>query len=70
MRWSDMPAAMRTNMLIDQCAMWCLMTGRKPITLPSAFERSAVLMAVHQTPKTFGELNWRQRCAIAGLAKS
>ncbi len=61
-------AAERTDALQAQCAMWCRMKGLEPLDIGEGFERSWLLMAVHQTDRTFAQMNERQRRVIAGLA--
>lgn len=64
-------AAQRTNLLIDQCFMWCVLHGIEPYRAPSDdFERTMLRMAVHQTKVAFKDLNKRQRRVIAGMDKS
>jgi hypothetical protein len=62
-------AAQKTEELRAQCEVWCATMRLKPIKLErgGSFERSAILMAVHQTDKGFSDLNSNQRCLIAGL---
>lgn len=46
-----MTAAERTNVLIDACFMWCEAKGLEPLDIGECFERSALLMAIHQTAR-------------------
>ena len=62
-------AAERAQELQDQCFVYCLSRGLKPLKPTGDVETTFLLMAVHQTNRTFADLNDRQRCLIAGLVK-
>ena len=62
-------AAERTEEIISQCVVWCAAKRLEPIPISEGFERSWLLMAVHDYKKDFQSLNQRQRQLFASMSK-
>jgi hypothetical protein len=63
----DVELTSEAKLLVDQCAMWCVHTGRKPDTIRDATERAMLTMATNDYQRPFAALNTKQRQIVAGL---